>query len=176
MEARRRAAFPLSKPEVSRREAATTLGRRNKGRRRHYQSPGVVDTSRCGSHSGPVSRAEDLEEKQPRDTGGAGETSSGFLLPSALRSGRPWLPWPWNSGVQERPALSRAGAGKAGRPRALAGSGVGLTYDSRHRKFERALLPPAAGPLNKSRSSRTAVLRKVEFGRSTGKTWKVVGM
>lgn len=50
-------------------------------------SPRVVDTRRCGSHGGPASRSEDVEEKQPPDTGtGMEETYSGLPLPSALRS------------------------------------------------------------------------------------------
>ena len=43
-------------------------------------------------------------------------------------------------------------------------------YDNQQRKFERVLLPPAAGPLNNSRGSHIAVLGKVEFGKSIAKT------
>ena len=63
------AAFPAHKPELSRMEAATTPGGRHKERRWCYLSPRVADTGRCGSHGGPVSRAEDVKEKQPPDTG-----------------------------------------------------------------------------------------------------------
>lgn len=74
------------------------------------------------------------------------------------------------SSLQEQPrgAGQSRGSGKPVGP-GLSGSGMDLTYDKRHRKFERAVLPPAAGPPNKSRSARMAELRKVAFGKSTGK-------
>lgn len=64
MEELRSAAFPAHKPELRRMEAATTPGGRQKGRRCCYLSPRVVDTGGCGSHSCPVSGAEDMEDRE----------------------------------------------------------------------------------------------------------------